>query len=392
MTLDTARQPSLWSVTPPKIIDGADAKSFGSKEKWELLSRFLKQHGHEALSYPTLQAGMEYFIEDYGYIAYVTVRHPVFARKSKQITFSDPVCATPDYPKIIARFLELHPHAVFACISERCATVLRGMRFKVNCIGCEAELPIQTYNTRGNWKELDMIKRARNEARRKGITIREERIEGVARDQLAAVSSRWLSTKKLNDREIWLYARRPVFEAEPDVRKFVAYDRGGRVAGFVFYDPMYHDGKVFGYAANISRCDERRFSRLATAIHMEAIEQFKTEGRETLNLCLAPFIKLDEGKFNDDWGAKKFFEWSAKYGNHIYNFTGLAFHKSKYRGSDKFLYFASNSFWPSNDIYLAFLSADLTRSYFDMLGRLLRGLIPFRKGRRTAQTADANET
>ena len=48
------------------------------------------------------------------------------------------------------------------------------MGFKLNCIGYEPELPIQTYKTRGNWKELDMIKRARNEARREGITIREE--------------------------------------------------------------------------------------------------------------------------------------------------------------------------------------------------------------------------
>jgi len=106
---------------------------------------------------------------------------------------------------------------------------------------------------------------------------------------LAAVSAKWLSTKKVNDREIWIYARRPIFDAEEDVRKFVAYDKEGAVAGFVFYDPMYRDGKVFGYSANISRCDEQRFGRLATAVHMEAIEKFKAEGKEVLNLLLAPF-------------------------------------------------------------------------------------------------------
>jgi lysylphosphatidylglycerol synthetase-like protein (DUF2156 family) len=370
----------------PRIVEAAAAQSLGPGEKWELLSPFLKRHGREALAYPTLQAGMEYFVDDCGYIAYVTARHPVFARQPKQIVFSDPVCAQQDYPKIIRHFLSTRPRAVFTCVSEPCAEVLHGMKFKVNCIGGEAELPIQTYNTKGNWKELDMIKRARNEAKREGITIREETIENVDHEQLAAVSSKWIGTKKVNDREIWIYARRPVLETEPDVRKFVAYDRAGRVAGFVFYDPMYRDGDAFGYAANIARGDEQRFGRLITAIHMAAMEQFKTEGRETLNLALAPFVKLDGGKFNDDWGAKKFFELSAKYGNSIYNFTGLAFHKSKYRGGEKFLYFASRSFWPANDIYLAFLSADITRSYFDTLGRLLWGVATFWKTRKINST------
>ena len=366
-------------ATAFKTIEGAEAKSLGRKEKWELLSPFLKRHGREALSYPTLQAGMEYFIDDCGYIAYVTAQHPVFARKPKQIAFSDPVCAQKDYPKILGNFLARHPRAVFGCISAECAEVLHDLKFKVNCIGCEAELPIQTYNTKGNWKELDMIKRARNEAKREGLVIREEIIEKVDPEQLAAISRKWIGVKKVNDREIWIYARRPVLEAEPDVRKFVAYDREGKVAGFVFYDPMYRDGNVFGYAANIARGDEQRFGRLITAIHMEAVDQFKTEGKEALNLALAPFVRLDDGKFNDDWGAKKFFELSAKYGNSIYNFTGLAFHKSKYRGNDKFLYFAARSLLPTNDIYLAFLSADITRSYFETVGRLLWGMATFWK-------------
>jgi lysylphosphatidylglycerol synthetase-like protein (DUF2156 family) len=384
--LNPSRQPSPWSVKTPKIVDGAEAKAFGQKEKWEMLSPFLRQHGREALAYPTLQAGMEYFVDDCGYIAYVTAQHPVFAHKPKPITFSDPVCAPQDFPEIIGRFLTTYPHAVFACVSETCAEVLRGMNFKVNCIGYEVELPIQTYNTKGNWKELDLIKRSRNEAKREGITIREENIENVNREQLDAVSNKWIGTKKVSDREIWLYARRPVLETEPDVRKFVAYDRDGRAVGFVFYDPMYRAGEIFGYAANISRSDEQRFGRLATAIHMEAMEKFKAEGKQTLNLCLAPFVKLNAGKFNDDWGAKKFFELTAKFGNDIYNFTGLAFHKSKYRGGEKFLYFASRSLWPSNDIYLAFLSADITRSYFNALGHLLWGMATFWKGRKINST------
>jgi lysylphosphatidylglycerol synthetase-like protein (DUF2156 family) len=144
---------------------------------------------------------------------------------------------------------------------------------------------------------------------------------------------------------------------------------------------MYREGQVFGYSANILRCDEARFGRLATAMHMEAIERFRPEGAEVLNLNLAPFVKLDQGRFNDDLGSSLFFKLSARYGNDIYNFKGLSFHKSKYRGAERCLYFASNSFWPSNDIYLAFLSADITRSYFETLGRLLRGMLKAQSGK-----------
>lgn len=370
----------------PMTIEGPAAKSLGQKEKWEMLSPTLTRYGRESLAYPTLQSGMEYFIDESGYIAYVTVQHPVFSRQPKQIAFSDPVCAEKDYPKIIRNFLSKHPRGVFGCISEKCAETLRELKFKVNCIGYEVELPIQTYNTKGNWKDLDMIKRARNEAKREGIIIREEIIENVNQQELAVISKTWIGNKRVNDREIWIYARRAVMETESDVRKFVAYDREGHIVGFAFYDPMYRDGKVFGYAANILRCDEQRFGRLVTSIHMEAMEKFKLEGKETLNLALAPFVRLDSGKFNDDWGSKKFFELSAKYGNSIYNFTGLAFHKSKYRGNEKFLYFASSSLWPTNDIYLAFLSAKITQNYFDTLRRLLWSMATFRDARKPVST------
>ena len=340
-----------------------------------MLSPALRRHGREALSYATLQEGMEYFVSPMGYLAFTSVQHPVFAPKGRKIVLSDPLCSAEDLPRLVQHFLEFAPRAVFAVVSERCTALLREMGFKANCLGYEPEIPIQAYNTQGNWKELDLIKRGRNEAKREGIVIREEAIEKVSRTQLAEVSARWIEHKKVNDREIWIYARRPVFSFEEDVRKFVAYDREGRVAGFVFYDPMYRDGKVYGYSANISRCDEQRFGRLATAVHMVAVEQFRAEGKEALNLCLAPFVKLEDGKFNDDWATSLFFRASERFGNAIYNFKGLSFHKAKYRGVEKSLYFASNSPLPSNDVYLAFLSSDITRSYFSTMGKLLWGVV-----------------
>ena len=358
------------------MIVGKEAKSLGRKEKWALLSPHLRAHGREALAYSTLQDGLEYFLHEAGYIAFTTVRHPVFSPRPKAIVLSDPVCAVEDYTRIIGDFLEDHPTAVFTVVSEECAVVLRKFKYKANCVGYEPELDIQTYNTKGDWKEFDLIKRARNEAKREGYVIREERnIEDIQRGALDNITTQWLSQKRVNDREIWVYARRPVFGFEPDVRKFIAYDREGQAIAYVFYDPMYRDGQVYGYAASICRCDDRRFGRLLTATHMTAMDLFKPEGKEVLNLCLATFVKLDAGRFNDDWSMKLFFRLSERFGDNIYNFKGLSFNKSKYRGREKSLYFASNRLLASNDIYLAFLSSDITRSYFSTFGRLLWGML-----------------
>src|SRR5207253_108214 len=130
-----------------KIFEGAAAKALGQKEKWELLSPFLKQHGREALAYATLQEGMEYFVDADGYLAYTSVEHPVFARKTKRIVLSDPVCAPDHYARLVGHFLEHSPRAAFAVISEKCAEALRGLGFKVNCVGYEPEISIQSYNT-----------------------------------------------------------------------------------------------------------------------------------------------------------------------------------------------------------------------------------------------------
>src|SRR5438093_12138832 len=173
-----------------RIIEGEVARTLERREKWNLLSPLLRQHGREALSYATLQDGMEYFVHEKGYIAYTSVRHPVFAPKTKRIVLSDPVCAPENLRTIVQSFLAENPRAAFGVVSEKCAEALRGLGFKVNCIGYEPELPIQSYNTKGNWKELDLIKRARNEARREGIVIKEADIATLNKQDLAGIAAR----------------------------------------------------------------------------------------------------------------------------------------------------------------------------------------------------------
>jgi len=372
-----AGNPAVSIRTAPLIIEGDQARKLTLENKWQLLSPLLTAYGCEPLAYATLQEGMEYFIDDLGFIAYTTVQHPVFARRPRKITLSEPVCAPENLRPLLEKFLQVNPGVALGQISERCASVVRELGFKVNCLGYEPVIYLQEYNTKGNWKELDLIKRARNEAKREGLVIREEHGAQLDKQQLTNLSHKWIETKKINDREIWLYARRPIFDHEPDVRKFVAYDSTGQVAGFAFYDPMYRAGSVYGYSANIVRCDEKRFGRLATAIHMTAAETFKAEGKEILNLLLAPFDKMENGRYNDDAGVRWFFRLTAKYGNDIYNFKGLTFHKSKYRARERYIYYASNRLMASNDIYLAFVSAEIADGYLKTVGQLLVGMLKY---------------
>src|SRR5438093_3982893 len=106
---------------PSKLITGAEAKAFSRHAKWVLLSPHLSRHGREALAYSTLQDGLEYFIDDCGYLAFITVKHPVLARKTRRIVLSDPICAITDYEKLIKAFLADHPYVAFVVVSETCA-------------------------------------------------------------------------------------------------------------------------------------------------------------------------------------------------------------------------------------------------------------------------------
>jgi phosphatidylglycerol lysyltransferase len=360
-----------------RIIEGREAKNLEFKVKWSLLSPYLKQYSTQAFSYATLQEGMEYFVLDnVGYVAFNTINHPAFARKPKRIVLGDPICSGRNIDCLTDAFLDFSDRkAVFTIISGDFADFIRKKSFKVNSLGYEPEMHIQTYNFKGNWKELDVIKRAKKEKEREGIEIKEQRVDEVDKKSLERVSRQWLSGKKLSAREIWIYARPPVFEEEADVRKFFAYDKDKNLEGFVFYDPIYRCGNVVGYSANISRCNEDRFQKLSVAVNCHAGEQFRQEGKEILNLCIAPFDKVDEGRFNDDFVLKIFVKTCRKYGHRVYNFRGLSFYKSKYRADEKQVYFASGSAMPLNDLYLSFLASRIASSYLGVIGNLCGGIL-----------------
>jgi len=368
-----------------EIIEGEGASNLSDEQKWEKLGGYLQKHGRNAFSYATLQKGMEYFIDDsMGYVAYSSVKHPIFAPKGKKIVLGDPVCSRDKVSDLTDCFLENCGEPVFTVVSESCAESLRGLDFKINSIGYEPVLDVQNYNTKGDWKKLDAIRRARNQILKKDrkgkvleekVKITEEDVEKISRADLEKVSKSWHKGKILNKREIWIYARNPVYSQEQDVRKFFARTKDGELVGYAFYDPIYEDDSVVGYSANTVRCDESNYRKLSIAINMVACEKFKDEGVKEFNLCIAPFDKTDRGKFNDHAFTSSFIKLLRRYGDRVYNFGGLSFYKGKYRAEEKQVYMASRGLIPANDLYLAFKSSDIAKSYMGVVGNLLAGMV-----------------
>lgn len=358
------------------LLEGAASRSLDRERKWEILGPHLRRWGWEGFSYATLQDGFDYLVvEGVGYVAYDSVRHPVLAPRGIRAVFCSPICAPEDAPGLIERLSEGGRRVCLAPVSEEVARVLRPMGFRCVSVGQEVLLPLRTYPLEGDWKGRDLVRRARNEARRASVSIEEvPDLSAVDRPSVDQVTRVWMRHKPISDHEIRAYARPPVFGPEPDVRTFVARDDSGALVGFACHDPLYREGRVFGYSANLCRCDEDRFASLSVAMHMAAARVFRDEGKEVLNLCLAPFLGVDQAEFRDHWATAFFFRLSDRYGHRIYNFRGLREHRMRYKAPGVTKYFASRSRFPPNEAFLAYLGAGMVKGYLSMAWDLLAGM------------------
>ncbi len=197
-----------------------------------------------------------------------------------------------------------------------------------------------------------------------GTVVEEVGETGPFKAELEMVSREWLATKTVNDRELWFMVRKAVYEAEPDVRKFITR-RGGRITGFIFFDPMYRDGRIYGYSAGILRMGKRAHGGTLTLIIKEALKKFSEEGVQVLSLGLSPFFDVDDRGFRHSAVVKHAFRFLYESGDFLYPFKNLTFAKSRYGGGfkdglyrdgnviKKKVYFAHRSRFPLRELYQA---------------------------------------
>jgi phosphatidylglycerol lysyltransferase len=287
--------------------------------------QFLREFGSNSLSHSSLQEGMSFFLEPaYGYIAY----SPIKADIERPLCLADPICSGDNLEQLIRLFLEKHKGATFIHITKQTATILSKLGFVINEIGVETIIDAQNFSLSGGGKEF--LRSQRNRAAKDGLVVREQLCSEVPLQLLKQISSQWMATK-VNGQELSFLVRPARFDDETDVRKFFAY-KDDRLVGFNFFDPIYRGGQIIGYLDNTHRSVCEFSYSIADYINLEAMRQFKLEGKEIVSLGYSPLFALsDTGEFRYSQDLKKTLQYLYEHGNFLYDFKGAAFHKTRYR-------------------------------------------------------------
>jgi lysylphosphatidylglycerol synthetase-like protein (DUF2156 family) len=319
-------------------------------KKQELLS-YIRQYGTGSLAYSALQEGMQdYQEEGYGFVPHA----PVNRNNQTTLCLSDPICAKDSKKALLEGFVRNFKNPVFLHVSKETAEVLHSMGFFINEMGTETIINVQDFSLKGSKKEF--LRSQRNRAVKDEVQVVEATNGQVSAETMRAISDAWMKNKAVSSNELSFLARPAVYEEEPDVRRFFAI-KDNVVIGFVFFDPMYKDGKVIGYLANFLRtCVQTSYS-VCDFIIVEAIARFKAEGMEIVSLGFSPLADVDDnGEFRFSKPLKAIFKYSFDKANHLYAFKQLSFHKQRYRpGMDGTLevkvYCASKSKLPLRSLY-----------------------------------------
>ncbi|RFA26567.1 hypothetical protein CAI21_16510 [Alkalilimnicola ehrlichii] len=302
---------------------------------------FLRRYGRGCMAYSTLQPGLDYFLhERLGYLAYLRLRHPIFAPRGLHVVIGDPVAAVADYEALLDAYLESPGAAAtaFIEIGPNFATLLSRRGYPVNEVGIEWEIDLDEFDDELRGGQYSHLRRWRNKASKTGVEVAEGKISTLNREEVSALNRDWLQRK--GGEELVGLVRPFVQENEPDVRYFWA-TKQGRLLSFAVFDPMYRDGQIIGYLHNLSRTVHDAPHGTSDLIVLEAIRRFRAEGREILSLGLSPLAGVEDAHYRHRTLVNKLFRFMYRNCSFIYPFEGNFFHKEKYRGRSIKTYIAS---------------------------------------------------
>lgn len=317
---------------PPLQIHSSD-----NLFSWEQRIEYLKLYGNHSQHFTGLQADMQYFdVPGAGYLAYA--RH-----LGRSMVLADPVSAVSRQQEVMTRFLEVHRHATFVQVSEANAEFLhRRFGFYGTQFGSELIVPIQDWTTSG--KSRKGIRKAVNQAQKSGITVS----ESATKLDVEAVSARWLKTRKARS-EIRYLVRPADMEYAEGCRYFYAW-KDGEPIGFAYFDPKYQDGRVVGYLPNISRGSEEFRQGLFYTIMVHAMDVFRGEGIDHIDLGLSPLALDPDPKPYESGITRKVFELTYKICFH-YNCKGIHFTKQRFGGHWSRTYLCHRNALPVVDMW-----------------------------------------
>lgn len=303
---------------------------------------WLERFGLHSMAYSLLQEGMQYFDkEGIGFIAYQEAL-------GERVVLADPVCDAAHYETLLGAFLANGPRRVsFVQLSTEVADLLAArFGYHVTEFGQETVVELSEWSLRGKKKQI--FRTALNQARAQGIEICEAGSQGLE----DRISADWLQTRRCKAQEIRFLIRPKDMPYRKDVRCFYAFQNDMPIA-FIHFDPLYEAGRIVGYVPNISRANAGFRQGLFYAMMAHALVQFQAEGVERVNLGLSP-LALSENRdgltealrnAESTW-LRRLFVLTTRFGQRLYNFSGIRFTKQRFQGMEKPVYVASTTALP----------------------------------------------
>jgi lysylphosphatidylglycerol synthetase-like protein (DUF2156 family) len=293
----------------------ADSADLARRSAW------LKQYGSHAMSFSTMQPDMSYFeLPGVGYIAYAQ-------HWGMQFALADPVCAPSQRGELLDRFLQQHPNAVFVQVSKAVVDHLHGRHgYYGTQFGSESKILLSDWSVRGARKQI--IRTAVNAAAAAGIEIR----EGGFDHDVKRISEAWIRTRRCKNNEIRFLIRPMIVDYREGTRYFYAHAPGGDAVGFIFFDPIYSDGRLAGYVPNISRSSANFRQGLWYALMAHALAVFREEGVPCVDLGLVPLQMAGGIEPQESRLLRATMSLIRERMDFLYNFKGLEFAKSRFQG------------------------------------------------------------
>lgn len=294
----------------------------------EELRACVARWGRHSLSYSVLQPRMRYFGSvETGFIAYQRWM-------GQACVLGDPVAPLAARAGLIAAFLKEQRSALFMQVGRETASMLAAQGQLVTPVGVEGEIDTTTFSLDGARKRD--LRHYRNKGRDAELVVEELPDTRETRALLWPMSLQWLKKRSLFSRELAFLARPFVAEPEPGTRIFGARTAAGWCA-FTVLDPMYDGGRVTGYCVSILRHRDGAPEGACDCINLHVVERLRREGVGILSLGVSPFHRLEELARAEGRGSLPvylIFHALHRWGDPIYHFRGLSFHKSRYRARE----------------------------------------------------------
>ena len=309
-------------------------------EEIETRLALVRQFGDFTQAYSTaVQPGLSYFWHEDCYLA--------FAMKwGVACVLADPVGSAELHLPLLERFSATHRKNCFWQISRRTAENLQSLGYWINEMGCDTRLELADYTFAGKKKER--LRHATNWLGKHGFEIREGTYaNNIDVQEIIRLSEHWFESRRTK-KAVYFYNRPPVFEDEPDVRKFFLLDPSGQPVAFVSFDPIFSGGRVIGHSPALKRRLPDAPLRAEEGIMKVAIERFRSDGLEFVMLGLSPLAGIEDKQFRANplvhlsWSRGLNARWLNKY---FYNVAGHADFKRRFDGIEEQTYYASKCLW-----------------------------------------------